>query len=468
MFIQPSLSTLYGRFNSLYRKGFLNPPLNFAYLAANLVNKGHQALIIDMDAERLTYKQVLSLIQDHNPHLIGLSITSPTLALNLELALLIKASFPRVPIVTGGIHLSIFQKDVLRAYSVFDFGIIGDGENALAELIENLQDRTNYGGIEGLIWRSQGEVIQNEYRPPDKNLDHYPFPARHLLKNDLYVRNIPYKGYQTTTAFMSSRGCPFDCIYCAVKNIPNGTMVRLRSPENVVAELDWVVNRLGIKHIAFNDDCLTFNRKRIFKICDEIFSRNLRFTWEGLSRADLVDLELLETMKKAGFSRISFGIESGNQKILDVLNKKETLETIAHAIRLAHQAGIITRGSVIFGSPYETTKEVKESIRFFCSLKELDQVIIGIMQPYPGTKVREMVLQGEGGTRLIKSDFADLRRLGNASMEVNDLSCAVLESLQRRGMRSFYLRPRTIMRNLVINHPFAFVQQAIGAVRSFF
>lgn len=464
----PPFKHIYGKFSALYRRGFLNPPMSFAYIAASLEKHGHKVIIIDGEAENIDIVEILSRVQEFRPDAIGLTVTSPTFSLTLDFAKILKNTFTGVPFIIGGTHVSIFQKSVLEENNVFDFGVIGDGEITLCELMDRLDEKSSYKEIKGLIWRSDDTTFQNDFRPPEKNLDVYPFPARHLLRNDLYMRNNPYVGYQISAAFMATRGCPYNCIYCAVKNIPNGTMVRFRSTENIIEELDQIVNGMGIKHVAFNDDCLTFRRNNVMVLCEEIHKRGLKFTWEGLSRADRVDLEMLKEMKRAGFVRMSFGIESGNQRILDVLQKNESLEDIANGIRMAHQAGIVTRGSVIIGSPHETKSEVEETFRFITKLKELDQVVINIMQPYPGTKVREMVLKGEGGTRLMETDLSELRRFGNASMEVNDLTSTRLISLQRKGMRHFYFTPSKLIRNLVINHPSAILRDSMAALVGLF
>ena len=462
----PPFADIYGNFKSVYRRGFLNPPLGFAYIAAAAEKKGHTVIIIDAEAENIPIKDVIFRASKFEPGIIGFTATSPTFKLTTEFAQKIRVAFPSVPFVIGGAHLAIFQKTVLEENPLYDFGIIGDGEESVPELLEKIIQNRDYGAVKGLIWRDRGTVIQNEIRPPLKDLDKYPFPARHLLKNDLYLRNVPYKGYVVSAPVMSSRGCPYDCIYCAVKNIPNGTMVRFRSPQNIMEELTLIVRELGIKHIAFNDDCLTFRKDKMIDLCRLIRSSGLQFTWEGLTRADRVDRELLQEMKSAGCIRLSFGIESGNQKILDVLQKHETVEQIAQGIRLAHDAGIITRGSVIVGSPYETSKEVDDTFRFINTLDELDEVITSVMQPYPGTKVREMVLNGEGGTRFIQQDFSELRRLGNSAIEVNDLTAERLVKLQRQGFLRFYFRPKKIIRFLKINKPYTLLCDAISVIRN--
>jgi radical SAM superfamily enzyme YgiQ (UPF0313 family) len=234
----------------------------------------------------------------------------------------------------------------------------------------------------------------------------------------------------------------------------------------VVDEIEYLVRRLNIPHISFNDDILTLNKERVYEICREIHRRRLCFTWEGLSRADCVDLPLLQAMRDAGFVRISYGIESGNPEILRSTGKNETLEQISHAFRLTREAGIVARGSIIIGLPYESRRTVEESFRFVNNLEGIDQVVINILQPYPGTKVREMILKGEGGSRIISQDLSELRRFGNAAVEVNDLSRRRLIWLQKIGLLRFYLRPRVLWRNLKMYHPKAFLMDGLAFMRA--
>jgi radical SAM superfamily enzyme YgiQ (UPF0313 family) len=468
--IAPSYVDVYGNYRYLYRKGFLNPPMSLCYLAAALINSGHEAHIIDGEAECLTDNDIIGRIKHLFPNLIALTATSVDFNNSNRLAEKLKVKYPDIPIILGGIHVNIFGSEVMKEYLSFDFCCIGDGEDLIVELAKVLEtgNLNMLSNIFGLIWREGYDIRENDRRPIENNIDRYSFPARFLLRNDLYTRAVPYKGYVETTAVMSSRGCPYSCIFCAVKNIYGGAQVRLRSAENVLDEVESIINQLQIHHLSFNDDCLTINRNRIFKICEGIHQRKLKFTWEGLSRADLVDKELLESMHNAGFVRISFGIESGNQNILEILQKKETLEKIEEAIRIAHEVGIIVRGSVIIGNPYETRSTINDTFRFLNNQKGLDQAVINIMQPYPGTKVRDMILKGEGGTRLLEGTRINknLKRFGSANITVNDLEPQDLVLLQKYGFLRFYLRPRVILNNLRISGWRVFAQDAWGFIRS--
>ena len=184
---------------------------------------------------------------------------------------------------------------------------MGEGEETIVELLQSLSVPQKYGSIQGLIYRQDGRIFQNPLRPLLQDLDELPFPDRSGVPSRLYFRSVPKLGHRVTVAFMSSRGCPCRCTYCAIEHIPGWRRVRFRSAANVVDEIEYLVRELNIPHISFNDDVLTLNKERVYEICREIHRRRLRFTWEGLSRADCVDLPLLRAMRDAGFVRIPSG-----------------------------------------------------------------------------------------------------------------------------------------------------------------
>ncbi|MGD0093859.1 MAG: radical SAM protein [Planctomycetota bacterium] len=468
--LAPPFAEIYGNYRGLYRRGFLNPPLSLCYLAAALEQRGHKVQIIDAEAEALSTSALVARIQTAQPQLVGVTATSVDFAMAAKAIAALKQALPSTPLVLGGTHINIFRQEVLENQKELDFGCVGDGEDFIVELAQALSSSSGpaLSSIQGLIYRAGGKVVCNPDRAPEPHIDRYAFPARQHLRNALYRRSAPRVGMTTATAFMSSRGCPYSCIYCAVKKIYGGCLVRLRSAANVLAELDVVVKQLGITHVSFNDDCLTLNKDRMYELCQGIQSRGLKFTWEGLSRADLVDLPLLKAMKEAGMVRISYGIESGNPKILRILEKNETLDEIRAAFRLTREAGIMTRGSVIIGNPYETRQTVEDTFRFIEGLEGLDQVIINVLQPYPGTKVRDMILAGEGGSSFSSNpnSYEQLHRFGSSAVKVNDLTPADLVRLQRKGFRRFYLRPGVLWRNLRLNGLKPFVQDGVQFCRS--
>lgn len=470
LLICPGYADIYSSYRHLYKRGFLNPPIGLCYLAASLLEAGHDVKIVDGEAQNLSLQEIVREIEDYSPQLIGITATSVDIDRGEEIAQAIKDMWPELPILIGGTHVNIYRKEVLQNCDSFDLACVGDGEDLIVEVVDQLKSDTAGGlkNIKGLIYREENSIIENELRKVEPKVARYPSPARHLLQNELYYRAVPYKGYQTTAAVMSSRGCPYKCNFCAVKKIFGGAQVRVRPASDVVDEIEHIVRDMGISHIAFNDDCLTIRRSRMMEICQEIQDRGLEFTWEGLSRADLLDEEMLRAMKAVGFVRISIGIESGNPDVLKSVGKGETLEQIEHGITLCHKVGIVTRGSVIIGHPFETRQTIRDTFNFINRLRGLDQVVINILQPYPGTKVRDMVLKGEGGIEFVgdSNSLSGLQRFGNAQIKVNGLFPKKLIFLQKYGFLRFYLRPRVILNNLRISGYKTFFIDSVGFVRS--
>ncbi|MBI1207882.1 MAG: radical SAM protein [Azospirillum sp.] len=482
LLIQPGFVEIYGSFRHLYKRGFLNPPLSLCYMAAALERAGHHAGLIDAEAETLSLDALALRAQAFAPDLIGYTATSVDYAQALAAARRLKQALPEVPAIIGGVHANLYGAEILAEEPLFDYAARGDGEPLIAALADALAAPADpsapwpsrLASIAGLIFRdAAGNVTVIPPAPATRHLDDYAHPARHLLNDALYVRAVPRRGRVVTATSMTSRGCPYGCIYCATDALPAGRLTRFRSAANVLDELEEIVKGRGITHVAFNDDCLTLKKERMFELCDGIHARGLRFTWEGLSRGDLVSPELLRTMRRAGLVRLSFGIESGDPAILATLNKGETLAEIEAGLRWAKEAGIVTRGSVIIGLPHETRASVRRTFRFINGLKSLDQVNINILQPYPGTKVARMTERGEGGVRLIPTPARNpvdaggqLRRFGSASVAVNDLTPKRLVKLQKIGFFRFYLRPRALWNNLKVAGWRVCFQDGVALLRS--
>jgi len=282
-------------------------------------------------------------------------------------------------------------------------------------------------------------------RPPLQDLDTLPFPARHLVQYRKYLWSVPGKGLVPVTTILTQRGCPYPCVFCAVHTM--FPRVRYRQPEHIVDELEHIATELDIHHVQFSDDTLTLRADKVEAMCDEIQRRKLRITWEGYTRADRISRDLLARMKDAGLVRLSFGVESGDQRVLDAIGKGTTLEQCRQAYEWCESLGLETRCSVMLGNPFETRQTVQHTVDFIRSLK-VYQAYINIATPYPGTALLDMARQGDGGLRLLTEDWAEYRRYGNAVMEVNDLTQQDLIRLQRQAYLQFYLRPPIIWKNL--------------------
>jgi len=425
---------------------------------------GYKAKIIDMDTEGKNIDDIIQEISQYSPDVIGISATSPVVPMAKLTASKIKERF-NIPVVIGGVHVTVAPEQAMREGKSFDYGIIGEGEITLLELVEALARGDSVNRIKGLIYRDGENVLRTEPRPYIQDLDSLPIPDRTLLNLDRYTFSIPKKGTGRITLMMTNRGCPFQCVFCSARTIW-GTRVRWRSVGKVLEEIEHIVNGLHIKYITFADDTLTLKRDRMIEICNGILERNIQFNWEGMTRANTVDEELLKLMKKAGLVRLSFGIESGDPEILRKIKKGVTVEEVKRAYKSAYKLGIETRGSVMIGHPYETKRTVMKTLWFIRNLKECMQAYINITTPFPGTELYEMVLRGEGGTRLLTKDLAQYRRYGNPVMEVNDLTKKDLIKLQRLGFIMFFLTFRRIIYNLRRAGILAGMKNAGGFIKS--
>ena len=341
LFVRPCYSHVYSRFK-LGRACDVVPPLGYLYLASYLEANGHKIGIIDGEMEQLDKHQIVNQVLALNPDFVGIGATTPEFTDSSHILHKIKELSPHIVTVTGGPHPSALPEETLRENPHIDYVVRYEGEQTTLELLDTLDDNGDVSCIKGLAYRKEGDVISNKDHDPILDIDALPFPARHLINNKRYLHPIFGKrGLAPATAMITSRGCPYQCIFCYRSKERSKT--RFRSPSNIVDEMGEVVNRYNIKSISFHDDTLTLSRKRVLKMCDEIIERGIDIQWFCLARVDTLDRELLITMKKAGLVGLSIGVESGNQKILDGVKKETRLEQYRVAFKLLTDLEIETR-----------------------------------------------------------------------------------------------------------------------------
>jgi len=336
----------------------LDPPFPLMYLAAIAEQEGWKPQILDMNS--LTDK-----LPDASVY--GVTATSPQWPVALKLSKRLFDEHPEQRRVIGGSHISACPMDYYG--SKFNGAVIGEGEHALADLLAapSLFSR----GI------THGEAVQD--------LDQIPFPARHLIDWTKYNRGI-YRGktcLAKAVSIITSRGCPFNCIFCGSHNV-FGRKVRFRSVENVVAEIKHVIDTMGYRGFNFHDDTFCINRERVVNLCTE-FSK-LDIVWRCLSRVDTVDMKLLKLMKDSGCQEIIYGIESGSQKILNLLNKRTTVKQNLKAMKLTKNSGIQLKVGIIVGSPGETWETVEETKKLLKQCSP-DFWNVSVFTPFPGCAV---------------------------------------------------------------------------------
>lgn len=371
------------------------PPLGLCYLAGKLLQEGITVHIIDVDAEGLSSEGVIEKTVSLKPGIIGISSMSFTFLYALALAKSLKCKLD-VPVVIGGNHVSLYPAEVL-SHGCFDIGVVGEGEQTFFEVVRaiNIDTLHNLGerlhNIRGLVFRGgDNRVIQTQPREFIANLDELPYPAVELLNIKRYCGCNLKNPYMT---MMTSRGCPFKCYFCS--KAPWGDTHRYHSAERVVSEVERLINEFGIRSIDFFDDTFTIDRGRVLKIAKLIKQRGLHFDFGVMTRADLVDKEIVASLKDAGCKIMAIGVESGSQKILGKLNKNLGLDKIRDAFRWANKKGIRTVGFFMIGNPAETMDEINETLRFIRQINA-DWFKANILIPYPGSRLyRSMLENGE-------------------------------------------------------------------------
>ena len=314
--------------------------------------------------------EIENILKEKQADWIGFSIVHANRWGGVEIARIAKRLNPGVRIVFGGIGATFLWEHLLKHFPEVDYVVFGEGEYVFLDLIRVVDEGGSPGNVRGIAFRKSGKRIKTEDAEPIQNLDELPVPAQ-------------YFHYQHVT---STRGCAWQCAFCGSPKFW-GNKVRLRSPEHFVQELALLHGK-GINFFYFSDDTFTIKRERVVEICQKIIEKDLQISWYAISRVDCVDEEVLCWMRKAGCIQISFGIESGSEKIRERLNKKLKNDQIKRAFELTTKYGILPRAYFIYGSPGETWQTIQETIDLMMAISPLS-VIFYILDIFPGTALYE-------------------------------------------------------------------------------
>ncbi len=360
------------------------PPLGLAYLGAVMEKEGHIARIFDMTLEsEMPFEKKMEEIIAFSPEIAGISAMSHTYANALDIARFLKSKLG-ISIVLGGPHPTIMPEVALRNEYI-DFVVIGEGEETFLKMCRNFQKR-DFHGIDGLCYKENEKLIIQPKNQFIGDLDLLPLPARHLLMLDNYGLKDDFGNRMAT--IISSRGCPYRCTYC-YKGL-FGRTYRQRSPKNIIEEIKFCINNFDYKSFYFIDDLFTLDIKRIEELTDAIRKENLDIRWQCLARVSNATSRMFELMKEAGCYKVHFGIESGNQYILNEAKKGITLEQVRKAVKYCKRAGIRTKGYFMIGMPKDTVSSMQDTINFAKELR-LDDVMFSITTPFPGTQLWETI-----------------------------------------------------------------------------
>jgi len=382
LLINPPKKVLVGEHGRLS----IYPPLGLAYLAASIRNKYHVEILdavledwkrVDSQGVHgMSFKKLAEKVKERNPDIVGITGLS-FIAENINKAIFeIKKINPKIKIIIGGAYATNSPQNLLKNKGV-DIVVLGEGEAILPEILDCLDKNKSLKGIKGIYYREKGKNIFTGQREFIQNLDKIKFPARDLLKMEEYFKIFKTghgaEGSGRCVSFITSRGCPFNCVFCSASKI-TGKKWRYRSPENVIKEIDELVKKYKITDIYFEDENISMNPKRMIQILKLIIDRGYKINLhaEQGMRADTLSFKILKYMKKAGFNEIVIAPESGVQRVVNnVIGKNLDLKKVVEVVKNCKKVGISLGCYFVIGIPGETKKDIRETIKFARKLRKL-------------------------------------------------------------------------------------------------
>jgi radical SAM superfamily enzyme YgiQ (UPF0313 family) len=437
------------------------PPLGLMYVATYLEKEtSHEVEILDCPVEKINHDQLREEIKKRNPDVVGITAMTFTLIDVMKVARMAKEINPKIKVILGGPHVIIFPEETIKNHEI-DLLVLGEGEGVIKQLLGSIDNPKELKNIEGLVFKDDGKIINTGRVSFIENLDNLPFPARLLTPYKKYFSIL--SSHKPVTTMFTSRGCPYRCLFCDRPQL--GKNFRARSAGNVVNELEECI-KIGIKEVFIYDDTFGIDRQRVLDICSGIKKRGLIIAWDIRTRVNTVDEEVLRALKRAGCQRIHYGVEAGTQKILNVLRKGITLEQVEKAFRITKEAGIQTAAYFMIGSPTETKEDILQTVKFMKKINP-DYVHVTITTPFPATDLYEIAL----GEKIIAGDvwrdFAKNPQPGFIPpIWEKELSRAELFFLLKKAYRSFYFRPKYILKRILqLKSPQEFFQKSLAALK---
>tara|TARA_B100000315_G_C14555263_1_gene577821 strand:- start:180 stop:1595 length:1416 start_codon:yes stop_codon:yes gene_type:complete len=430
-----------GRSKSVRHVLNIIPPLGITYIAAVLEKINVDVKMIDC-AIGISYEEVFKMILKESADVIGITSTTPAFVNAKKVASFIRSKLPGTKIIIGGAQVSALPRETMET-GLFDIGILGEGELIVEKLLRSYKDNEfkELDKINGITYLSENGIHQNVSQEFIDDLDSIPLPARHLLPHPIVYQPTPASCRRVPYAVMiTSRGCPAQCTFCDRKIF--GERYRMRSTDNIFEEIEEVVTKYGVREIRFFDDTFTVKKKRVYEICDEFERRKLNVIWTCLTKVVNVDGPMLKRMKEAGCWQVLYGLESGDDRMLKLLRKGNTVEKNKRAIRLAKEAGLEVRGDFIVGTPGETWESLEKTVQFAVDMK-LDYAHFNKFSPLPGSELhRQLVGQG------YKFDFSKSSTLDHSEvLYMNpDMDKDEFSKFLDKANKRFYLRPGYILK----------------------
>jgi len=436
------------------------PPLGISYIAAVLEAMGIKVKIIDCTIG-ISFNELFGRIKDELPGVVGITSTTPAFVKAKKVAKFIRLQFPDVKIIIGGANVTALPHETMET-GLFDISVVGEGELTAQQLFLNYSNGVfeNLDKVNGIIYRNGTKIQQNRAQDFIQDLDSIPFPARHLLPHPKFYRPTPASCRKVPYAvIITSRGCPSQCTFCDRKIF--GERCRIRSVANIFQEIEDVVFKYGVKEIRFFDDTFTLNKNRVYDICNEFEKRKLGLSWSCLTKVACVDEKILRRMKKTGCWQVLYGFESGDDRMLKLLKKENTVAMNKKAIYFTKKAGLEIRGDFIVGVPGETWESLEKTVKFAIDM-DLDYAHFNKFIPFPGTELYRILTQEGHKFDFSKSTILDHKQIYyvNPNMAKEEFS-----KFLDKANKMFYLRFSYILKRLFSVRTF---HQLKGQIDGFF
>ena len=414
----------------------IRPPLDLAYMTSILEEHGHECWLRDYPVERNSWDAFKADVKELAPTMVVIYTTITSVKDDLLACNMAKEIDPDIVTIAKGGDTTLQPIERLEMCADLDIAIVGEPELTILDIAQNMELKD----IKGICYREDGKITRTPERPYIEDLDILPFPSRHLIDQTKYLR--PDNGELQTT-IQTSRGCPAQCIYC-LSSAVSGSAMRLRSPKNVVDELEHCVKEHNIKNFFFRAETFSWDKEWVIEVCKGIIDRKLDIEWVANNRVSSIDEERLQWMKKAGCWLVSFGIESGNQRILDLTKKGITLEQGRRAVKLAKKLELKTFLTFIIGMPWETKETINDTFNF---AKELDGDFFEVILPFPfpGTEYYD-IAKRDG--LIMEGAFDKTYDHFNSVVKTYTLSADDLTALKKKSFWTLYARPKYVKKIL--------------------
>ncbi|PIQ89631.1 MAG: hypothetical protein COV72_02115 [Candidatus Omnitrophica bacterium CG11_big_fil_rev_8_21_14_0_20_42_13] len=415
------------------------PPQPLIYLGAYLRKNNFKCKLIDANAFALDINETVKAVLEAGARCVG--ITTPTMLISTaaKLATKLKEKDAGITVIVGGPHITAVPEKTMELYKDIDIGVLGEGEVTIIELLHALKDKTGLESVRGIIYRGSTGLITTESRPYLQDLDMLPLPAWDMLPDILkhYQQSAARIDRLPNMSIITSRGCPFQCIFCA-RNV-FGNVTRSHSADYILNMVKHLIKTYKVKSLSIEDENFVIYKKRLVEFCNRIIEEKIDITWDCASNINAVNEELLVLMKKAGCWQINYGIESGSQRILNFIKKGVTKESIENALTLTKKCGIQTKAYFIIGHPTETLESIQETIDFIKKI-DLDIFQMSFMVPLPGAELYGIADKyGE-----FRNDWDDMN-IWTPLFIPRGLTEEDLKRESKRAYREFYFRFKPAM-----------------------